>query len=252
MEDQNTIDYYVNLLISQYSQKPKAKATIEALIQNTGPGRLLNDISEAFQIDSARGAQLDILARYFNAPRTFVKDGQTVRLTDADVRILISILIVKNQMGNSLYEIQKLLLDFFGEDLMVTDHQDMSLTYSGSSPILDQRLVDFLKNSDFLPRPTGVRIRDIDIDTTTKYYGWRYFQKENPYVRGMNEYDHYDMMAPWLTYTSTIPSMDIAPPSGIQEHYGFRRYTINNPSVYGFNSYTNYDGNRNWLRYGTA
>ena len=138
MEDQRTIDYYTNLLISQYAEKPKAKATIEALIRNTGPGKLLNDIAEAFDIDTARGAQLDILARYFNAPRTYVKDGQTVRLSDADVRILIRILIVKNQMGISLYEIQGLLLDFFGPDLTITDHMDMSITYSGSSPVLDQ------------------------------------------------------------------------------------------------------------------
>lgn len=249
MEDQNTIDYYINLLINQYRSKPKALATIEALIRNTGPGKLLNDIAEAFEIDRARGAQLDILAGYFNAPRTFVKDGQTVRLSDADVRILIKMLIVKNRMGNSLHEIQRFLLDFFGPDFRITDHQDMSISYSGSSPILDQNLTDFFKNSDFLPRPTGVRIREISITATTRFYGWRYFQKDNPLVKGMNEYAHYDLMAPWITYQSLVPSTTINPPESIQEFFGFRRYTLKNPRVHGFNRYTNYDSNEKWLRY---
>lgn len=75
------IKYFCNLLIIQYRNKPKAKATIEALVKT-----LFEDIEgnvfllkyqNAFDLNTAEEAQLKILAKYFG-----VKDSLSVAQTN--------------------------------------------------------------------------------------------------------------------------------------------------------------------------
>ena len=68
--NEQLIEYYINLLIIQYYDKPKARAYIESVIT----GLMIYDIAimvrDGFNIDTAIGAQLDILAKYIGAERT--------------------------------------------------------------------------------------------------------------------------------------------------------------------------------------
>ena len=72
---QQLIDYYTNLLIVQYHSKPKAKATIELLVEEALVNNILFDIRDAFDIETAVGAQLDILGKYIGVDRNYT--GQT-------------------------------------------------------------------------------------------------------------------------------------------------------------------------------
>jgi hypothetical protein len=71
----NILNYYSNLLIIQYHDLSKAVATIKALCSvltpiNTTTGNLLiNDIRDAFNIDTAVGVQLDIIGEYVGVDR---------------------------------------------------------------------------------------------------------------------------------------------------------------------------------------
>lgn len=64
------VKYYKNLIIFQYINKPKASATIEALISQIISDGLVFQIEGAFDIDTAVGEQLTILGKYVGVPRT--------------------------------------------------------------------------------------------------------------------------------------------------------------------------------------
>lgn len=71
------INYYVNLLIIQYHDKPKATATITLLINQIWANMILFQIRDGFNLKSAKGKQLDIigawvgLSRFYNGQLLF-------------------------------------------------------------------------------------------------------------------------------------------------------------------------------------
>ena len=70
-------NYYIGLLIVQYSNKPKAKATIGAMydyiipINSKTGNTLIEDIRDAFNLDTAVGIQLDIIGHYLGIDRLY-------------------------------------------------------------------------------------------------------------------------------------------------------------------------------------
>ena len=69
---QEFINYYVNLLIIQYHNKPKAQAVIRAFLRPLAEVfQLFKDLENAFNIETAVGKQLDIVAKYFGVKRTY-------------------------------------------------------------------------------------------------------------------------------------------------------------------------------------
>lgn len=70
---QSLIDYYVDTLIIQYHNKPKARATIAAFIDEILASGLLFDIRDAFNVETAIGVQLDIVGKYQDIDRFYKK-----------------------------------------------------------------------------------------------------------------------------------------------------------------------------------
>ena len=71
MED--LIKYFTNLLILQYKNKPRAKATIETLTRNAFSDTQNNifpiEVQNAYNLDTAMGKQLDVLGKYLGYDR---------------------------------------------------------------------------------------------------------------------------------------------------------------------------------------
>lgn len=65
------LDYYKNLLIIQYHEKDKAKATIEALVSAVLANGIVLDVDTGFNIDTAVGVQLDIIGKYVGVDRFY-------------------------------------------------------------------------------------------------------------------------------------------------------------------------------------
>jgi len=65
------LEYYKNLLIIQYNNKPKAKAEIESFTKKMLADGLIFKVQDAFNIDDAVGVQLDILGKYIGIDRFF-------------------------------------------------------------------------------------------------------------------------------------------------------------------------------------
>lgn len=79
------IKYYTNLLILQYKNKTKAKATIGAIVENafagddtvTKDGIFPLQVENAYDLDKAVGKQLDTIGKYLGFDRTvrFIVDN---------------------------------------------------------------------------------------------------------------------------------------------------------------------------------
>lgn len=65
------INYYANLLILQYNGLPKASATAELIAQNVLLDGLVQDIQNAYGVDTAVGKQLDVVGKYQGINRYF-------------------------------------------------------------------------------------------------------------------------------------------------------------------------------------
>ncbi len=71
---QSIADYYANLLIVQYHDKPKAKVTIKLLAQLLWVNMIFLQIRDAFDWKTATGTQLDIIGQWVGVNRFY--DGQ--------------------------------------------------------------------------------------------------------------------------------------------------------------------------------
>lgn len=64
-------EYYTNLLIIQYHDKPKAQAHIRFLVDLVFANVILLQIQDAFDWKTAVGAQLDIIGKWVGITRTY-------------------------------------------------------------------------------------------------------------------------------------------------------------------------------------
>lgn len=69
MTNDELIEYYKNLLIIQYYDKPKARAEIGLLVSQTIASQIVSQVLNGFDIETVIGAQLDIIAAYVGVNR---------------------------------------------------------------------------------------------------------------------------------------------------------------------------------------
>lgn len=67
--NETLIAYYINLLILQYRTKTKAPLHISNVVRNSMIYDLIRAVENGYDIDTAIGVQLDIIAKYVNAGR---------------------------------------------------------------------------------------------------------------------------------------------------------------------------------------
>ncbi|QQP86953.1 DUF2612 domain-containing protein [Entomomonas asaccharolytica] len=185
---------YDDLLIWQYQDKPKARATIKLLADELNKSLTgLLSIPEALNINIATGKNLDLIgvrvgqSRVLKdfAPRAlfgfvqtpeglgFSKKGsgggvfyrygdpylQSVVLSDDDYRFLIKCRIAKNYQTGTIPDIENMLNFLFEEGSAAFDGYDMSINVV----IRGNNIAPFKRYAvtqlDMLPRPEGVRIK---------------------------------------------------------------------------------------------
>lgn len=200
----DAIEHYKNLLIYQYINQPKARATIDILARQALVDLLPIQVVNAFDLDTAIGDQLDILGEYIGLDRfvgsTIPRDYFTLddyvspltsdafgftsyltptqnseasmflyvfynsandRLEDAEYRILLKLKVALNNSQNSIYEINKILTDFFGVSIFCADEFNMSISYFVTNEIA--RIITIARNENLLPKPMGVRIIGVNV-----------------------------------------------------------------------------------------
>ena len=64
-------NYYINLLIIQYHNKPKARATVELIVNLVWANMVILQLRDAFDWRTAEGKQLDIIADWVGLTRFY-------------------------------------------------------------------------------------------------------------------------------------------------------------------------------------
>lgn len=209
MTDQELIDYYANLLILQYLEKPNAFATIQALVTPVIMDQLPTSVMNAFDlsgVSTAVGKQLDVLGKYAGVTRNgYGFEGQPIALDDDDFLSLIKLAVVKNTSGSSLADIQSLIAAFFAGQMLVFDYKNMQMNYMVSSSVGSQELLQLFVTQGLLPRPMAVAVALlIYAPIIDAFFGFRTYTLPGQNNSPFNSYADYQTGRPWLSYTDAI------------------------------------------------
>jgi hypothetical protein len=152
------IQSYVNLLIIQYNNKPKARAMINLIVSLVyGQGNFLSDnwiynvILQSIDYRTAIGDQLTRIAKEENINRYI--DG--VYISDDDLRLLLDFRIIANNINCTLYNIDTLLYQFFGTDIFIQWNQNMTAFIYANYP---NDLLELAIQQNLLPLPTNIQV----------------------------------------------------------------------------------------------
>lgn len=177
---------YSQLLIYQYARKPKAKATIDAVLgeYDTLSANAI-DLLNQWDIDQARGFSLDIIGRRVGVSRTLPAAiskgyfgylnaiggepwgegvwyrsgeviGDTLVLTDDDYRFLIRAKIYKNFQNGTFDYILNAMRNILNPDANIQDNLDMTATVFLPLSTLNLLQRYMIEQMDILPRVMGV------------------------------------------------------------------------------------------------
>lgn len=205
MTDLEIAQYYADLLLLQYKDKPKAYDTVEAFLRMLVDGQLPLAVQNAFDINTAVGGQLDIIGKYAGVTRDGYNFTGPMTLDDEDYRKILKLKIIKNNSGSSLFEIKNLLSLYFAGQIRVFDYKDMSMSYYVNSSFGSRQLVEFFIKKELLPSPMAVGIGATIYDPNLKFFSFRtYYAESKGYP--FNTYADYNENWPWLTYKYALES----------------------------------------------
>lgn len=205
MTTNEIISYYCNLLILQYWGKPKAYATIQALVTPVIMNQLPIAVQNAFEVGTAEGVQLDTIGKYAGVSRYGVGfGGRNITLTDSDFTSLIKVAIIRNMSGSSLATIQDLLYTYFPNQIFVFDGANMQMSYLMSSQVGTQDLAEIFVVEGLLPKPMGVSLASLVYLPTLDLFGMNNYDQTIANIYPFNSYDDYQETWHWLSYDDTI------------------------------------------------
>lgn len=201
--DQTLIDYYAKLLILQYRGVPGNFMFIQAIVKPVIMNQIPTQVSDGFDLETAVGKQLDVLASYVGVARDYNSSSGPISLSDADLRSLIKFAVVRNQSGSSLKTIQELLYQFFPGDIFLYDYKTMRFSYVLGAGVGSLDLVRVLIDQGLLPKPMGVQLSAVIYDVPN-LFGFRFYEADVANISPYNSYEDYRMDRPWLDYADGI------------------------------------------------
>ncbi len=194
-------DYYANLLIMQYHNKPRAQETIKVSTASI-PDQLILDVINGYNIDTAVGAQLDTLGIYVGVDRNYINNGALDLLSDDDYRIIIKLKAISNTSTLSSKDLDKSLYDFFGNSIRMDSAGNMEMTYF--VPVNKTPVILAAIQKEVLPRPMGVRCSYI-IEYDKKFFGFCTYQNQTAiYKTGFRTYNNPNKVGEVLTYEKRV------------------------------------------------
>lgn len=154
------INRYLNLITSQHRQQPKFIAWLGAPLTIADDyATLINEFLEDFDLETAIGAQLDMLGEVVGVSRTVSFEpsgGVSPKLDDDVYRSVIKAKIAKNQWDGTITGLVEIYKSIFPETVMlIQDYQTMNVTITllGAGSTLQQELT---ANGYFVPKAEGV------------------------------------------------------------------------------------------------
>jgi hypothetical protein len=168
------IGYYTSLLSSEYVNSPKLNALLLVLLRKFDDvTNCMVNLDTALDLDSAVGAQLDMLGTIAGVGRTLTFQpsfGVSSVLDDATYRTCIKAKIAQNQWDGTIDSLYAVWYKLFpSATIVIADNQDMTATlFIGGLPssILLDLIAGYavggattgvIRSSLIVPRPEGVQ-----------------------------------------------------------------------------------------------
>lgn len=168
-------------------------------------------VANAFNINPALGpvavgVQLDIIAKYLGVTRSVsLPSIGVVTLSDSDFLSLIQFAALKNSAGSDLSTIQALLNEFFPNEILVFDYQNMQMSYLISTAVGSLSLAEALVGQLQLFKPMGVSLATtVFAPIITTFFGFRTYSINTIHNSPANTYSSYVETRPWLTYADGV------------------------------------------------
>lgn len=152
----------------------------------------------------AQGVQLDTLGKYNGVTRSGHGFNTNITLDDADFLSLMKMAIAKNFSGSSLADIQKIIHQFFPDEMFVFDYQNMHMSYVISSAVGSQELIQMFIVQGLLPRPMAVALTLIIYALNINFFSFRTYELPAFNASPFNTYADYHTDWPWLSYQNAI------------------------------------------------
>ncbi len=205
MTTDELVKIYVDLLILQYRGKAKARGTIDTNVRPFIMDQLPIAVRDAFDVETAIGAQLNVLGKYAGVQRSTRTFTGPITLSDDDFRLLIKVAILKNNSGSDLNTIQNLLQIYFPDTIRVFDYQSMRMSYFFDSAYGSIYLAEVLVRQRLLPRPMGVNLGAlIYMPNIKSLFCMRTYELAVVNGNGFNNYTDYQTDWPWLSYANAV------------------------------------------------
>lgn len=183
--DAELVDFYKGLVIKQYYDKPNASAEIEMKSERWSElFTLLKNFIPNFDIDTAIGAQLDIIGRVVVLPRGSLpaqyQDDDSYRLLlKGKVAVNNASAYIVREEDTSIQDVADLV---FEGGALVVDNQDMTLSVIIDETV-DVSLLQALIELDLMPRGLTVSYRDIITTDSNSAFGF----SNNPSNKGFSD-----------------------------------------------------------------
>ncbi len=166
-------EHYLNLITSEYRDKPKYIAMLTALLQPSDDIFALGvTIGDEFDADLAVGKQEDVLGDVVQMDRTLpyqpISTPSPV-MDNESYRALIKAQIAKNLWKGGIEDMEEVWQTLFGTRIAIQDNQDMTITVSLNpyGGMLRENLLHEL----IVPRPQSVRVKyNADYNFKRKLY----------------------------------------------------------------------------------
>lgn len=182
------IEQYLRLITSEHRDRPKFRATVSALAQPYADDLVvLARMQTLFDLDTATGAQLDIVGQWIGVSRQLSvalpdvwfswdtvdlgwdegswrdpRDPTTevITLPDDAYRTLLRARVVNNQWDGTIpnaYEVWDTMFEGTGFTIDITDNGDMTMDFTLRGPPPDSITLALLNTGLLSTRPAGVR-----------------------------------------------------------------------------------------------
>lgn len=181
---------YTNLIIEQHADKPNFLAAVSATLQPfvDSLNAIQNLVATKFDLDTATGAQLDVLGQWIGLPRSLrlpiqgvffafdipglgfdqgvwssplnPSDG-IITMDDGSYRLMLKARVAMNTWDGSLGDANAKLSAIFGTAISLRDNFDMSETFLISGNTLSQLFLSLVQQGYIQMRPATVQASSI-------------------------------------------------------------------------------------------
>ena len=179
------LGYYLSRITSEWRNSPKFMAFLTVLLKKFDDvSQCQVQMDQAFDLDNAIGAQLEILGSIVGASRTVAfqpSGGVSPTLDDVTYRILIKATAGKNQWDGTIDSLQAIWAVLFPTGrIVIADNQNMTATIFLTGTF-SSIVKDLILNGYIVPQPETVRYNYIF--TTLPAFG---FDLNNEFVAGFD------------------------------------------------------------------